>query len=183
MKMLLSLLCGNLLLFAVAPVHADQADPRLDMLFEELRAGSEVDHKATIARIETIWADSASDTIDVLFARAVSSDSQDESDVAEALLDMIIGMSPHFAEAYAFRGSLRLKQQNQKGAIEDFSRAIDLEPRQFNVRIALADILLANDAKQDAYDMLQKALEWNPHDDYARRRARRLRQEIDGQEI
>jgi hypothetical protein len=31
--------------------------------------------------------------------------------------------------------------------------------------------------------MFQKALEWNPHDDHARRRARTLRRELDGQEI
>lgn len=162
---------------------ADQTDPRLDGLFAELRTGSALDADATIARIESIWSDSASDTVDVLFERAETSATREDFELALILLDHAIGLSPHFAEAYALRGVIRLRQDDQRSAIEDFSRVLELEPRHFHIRKALAGILLANDAKRDAYEMFQKALEWNPHDEVARRRARALRRDFDGQEI
>lgn len=169
---------------AVAPAAlADQTDQRLDTLFEELRTGDAYSAEETTGRILDIWADSESDTVDVLYARAVECADHGDYDLAIELLDHVVGLSPSFAQGFATRGMIRLSLEDQAGAIADFSRAIELEPRQFEVRIALAEILLANNEKRDAYEMFQKALEWNPHDDQARRRARALRRELDGQEI
>ncbi|HXI88343.1 MAG TPA: tetratricopeptide repeat protein [Parvularculaceae bacterium] len=162
---------------------ADQTDPRLDALFEELRTGDAISAEATTQRIVDIWAQSSSDTVNILYQRALASADKGDDDLALALLDHVIGLAPHFMEGYAMRGVIRLNEKDQSGAIADFSRAIELEPRQFEVRIALAQILLANNAKRDAYDMLERALEWNPHDEDARRKARALRRQLDGQEI
>lgn len=170
-------------LAAFSGASADQTDPRLDSLFAELRTGDAYSAEETTGRIVEIWSDSQSDTVDLLFARAEESAAGGEFDLAVALLDHVVGLAPHFAQGYAMRGMIRLSQDDQEGAIADFSQVLDLEPRQFEVRMALAEILLANKAKRDAYDMYQKALEWNPHDEHARRRARSLRRELDGQEI
>jgi tetratricopeptide (TPR) repeat protein len=176
-----------LALFAGAAVtsaaSADQTDRRLDGLFEELRTGDAFSAEETTGRILEIWADSQSDTADLLYARAVECADGGDFDLALELLDHVVGLSPSFAQAFATRGMLRLGREDQPGAIADFSRVLELEPRQFEVRIALAEILFANNEKRDAYEMFQKALEWNPHDDHARRRARALRRELDGQEI
>ncbi|NOX96146.1 MAG: tetratricopeptide repeat protein, partial [Alphaproteobacteria bacterium] len=80
-------------------------------------------------------------------------------------------------------GSIRLAQDDRAGAIEDFSKTLELEPRHFEVRTILAQILLAGGEKLAAYEMFQKVLEWNPHDETARLKARALRRELDGQEI
>ncbi|MEQ1930496.1 MAG: tetratricopeptide repeat protein [Parvularculaceae bacterium] len=162
---------------------ADQTDPRLDGLFAELRGGDVLSAEETTGRILDIWADSPSDTVDLLYARAGASLEDGEDDLALALLDHVVGLAPHFAQGYALRGVVRLGQSDHAGAVSDFSRAIELEPRQFEVRIALAEILLGNGAKEDAYKMFQKALEWNPHDEHALRRAKALRDELAGQEI
>lgn len=162
---------------------ADQTDPRLDSLFEELRGGDAFSSEETTSRILEIWADSQSDTVDVLYTRAIDSADGGELDLAVALLDHVIGLAPNFAQGYALRGAIRLSQDDRAGAIADFSKVLELEPRQFEVRIALAEILLGNQEKRDAYEMFQKALEWNPHDEHARDRARALRRELDGQEI
>lgn len=162
---------------------ADQTDPGLDALFDELRTGGAEDAEAIVEQIQAIWADSQSDTVDLLFERALAAASAQEFDLASALLDHAIGLAPSFAEAYALRGAVRLQAEDQTGSIADFSRAIELEPRQFEARIALAEVMLAGGDKKGAYDMLQAALEWNPHDEHARERARRLRDQLDGQEI
>ena len=78
---------------------------------------------------------------------------------------------------------MRLADNDRAGAIADFTKVLELEPRQFVVRSALAEMLLAGKDKRGAYEMFQKALEWNPHDENARQRARELRRDIDGQEI
>jgi len=162
---------------------ADQTDPRLDPLFERLRTGEAEDADAVAAEIDAIWTDSVSDTVDVLIGRALESLDQRRFDLAEALLDHVVGLSPHFAQGYALRGAARTAAGDQAGAIADFSRAIELEPRHFEARIALAEIMLAGGDERGAYAMLQKALEWNPHEAHARDRARLLRQKLDGREI
>ncbi|HPE30668.1 MAG TPA: tetratricopeptide repeat protein [Parvularculaceae bacterium] len=168
---------------ASTAVLADQTDPRLDSLFVELRSGDAFSSEETVGRIIDIWSDAQSDTVDILYARALQSADEGDLDLALALLDHVVGLAPHFAQGFATRGMMRLTNQDQSGAVADFSKALELEPRQFEVRIALAEILLSNHEKRDAYEMFQKALEWNPHDDHARSRARALRRELDGQEI
>lgn len=165
------------------PVAADQTDPRLDLLFEELRSGGPIRAEENIERIVEIWMDSSSDTVDLLYARAQESVVDDRPDLALELLEHVIGLAPNFAQGYALRGAIRLNEEDQAGAIEDFSKVLELEPRQFEVRAALANILLASGEKRAAYDMFQKVLEWNPHDEAITLRARALRRELDGQEI
>ncbi|PQA87499.1 hypothetical protein CW354_11905 [Marinicaulis flavus] len=172
-----------LVLMTASPAFADQTDPRLDQLFEELRVGDARRAEENTARIIEIWSDSQSDTVDLLYERANLAANNGAFDLSLALLDHIVGLAPNFAQGYALRGTVRLAAENRAGAIEDFSKVLELEPRQFEVRTTLAELLLAGGERRDAYEMFQKALEWNPHDDYARRQARMLRREIDGQEI
>ncbi len=171
------------LTLSVGPVQADQTDARLDALFEQLRTGESDDAETLAAEIDALWTDSQSDTVDLLVARALDGLEARHFDLAEALLDHAIGLSPHYAQGYALRGAARSASDDQAGAIADFSRAIELEPRHFEARIALAEIMLAGGDIRAAYDMLQKALEWNPYEPHARERARALRQKLDGQEI
>lgn len=166
-----------------APAAADQTDPRLDGLFEELRVGEAIRAEENIERIIEIWADAQSDTVDILYERAETSANNGAFDLSSALLDHVIGLAPNFAQGYAMRGAVRLAQENRAGAIEDFSKVLELEPRQFEVRTALAEILLSSGEERDAYEMFQKVLEWNPHDEHVRNRARKLREDLDGQEI
>lgn len=162
---------------------ADQTDPRLDQLFEELRVGDALRAEENVGRIIEIWADAPSDTVDLLFARAELAAENGAFDLSLTLLDHIVGLAPNFAQGYALRGSVRLTQDDRVGAIQDFTRTLELEPRQFEVRSTLAELLLSGGEKRDAYEMFQKALEWNPHDENARQRSRVLRRELDGQEI
>ncbi|MHA7872246.1 MAG: tetratricopeptide repeat protein [Hyphococcus sp.] len=176
--------CAFLLCLAFsAPAAADQTDPRLDSLFEELRVGDALRAEENVRRIVEIWSDSQSDTVDLLYVRAEMSFQHGANDLAATLIDHVVGLAPNFAQGYALRGAIRLSQDDRAGAMEDFSRVIELEPRHFDVRATLAQILLAGGDKLAAYSMYQKVLEWNPHDDDARRRARALRRELDGQEI
>ncbi|MDZ7627384.1 MAG: tetratricopeptide repeat protein [Parvularculaceae bacterium] len=170
-----SAVCGS--------ASADQTDQRLDALFEQLRSGEGNDAEAIAEEIDAIWTDSQSDTVDLLMNRALGSLEAQQFDLAEALLDHVAGLSPNFAQGFALRGAVRSANEDQVGAIADLSRAVELEPRHFEARIALAEIMLGGGDARGAYAMLQQALEWNPHEPHARERARALRQKLDGQEI
>lgn len=170
-------------LLAAQAAYSDQFDPRLDELFAELRTGDEDDAAQATERIFAIWSDAQSDTVDVLYARAELSANLGEFDVAGALLDHAIGLSPSFAQAYMLRGVVRLSAADREGAFEDFARAVELEPRHFEARVALAELAAGNGEKREAFDMLQTALELDPHHERARERARALRRELEGQGI
>lgn len=169
--------------FLAGPAAADQTDPRLDRLFEELRSGDALRAEENVGRIIEIWSDAPSDTVDLLYTRAELSAENGAFDLSLTLLDHIVGLAPNFAQGYALRGSVRLAADDRTGAIKDFTRVLELEPRHFEVRVTLAELLLAGGEKRDAYEMFQKALEWNPHDENARQQSRALRRELDGQEI
>ncbi len=181
MRRLILLILPSFAFFASAA--ADQTDKRLDLLFEELRIGDAVRAEENVRRIIDIWSDAPSDTVDLLFARAELSAEEGADDLALALLDHVVGLAPNFAQGYALRGRVRLSLNDQSGAIHDFSQVLELEPRHFQVRTILAGILFASGEKREAYEMYQKVLEWNPHDEDVRRRARSLRRELEGQEI
>ena len=179
-----SLLCVIAIVgILTTPARSDQTDPRLDLLFEELRTGDAIRAEENVGRIREIWADSQSDTVDLLYARAEESAANGAFELSIVLLDHVVGLSPNFAQGYALRGSIRLAEGDRDGAFDDFSKVLELEPRHFEVRTTLAEILLTAGDKREAYEMYQKVLEWNPHDDSARQRARELRRQIDGQEI
>lgn len=173
----------SILLGLTVSAAADQTDPRLDLLFEELRTGDAVRAEENVARILDIWADADSDTIDLLYSRAVATSAQGNHDLALMLLDHVVGMSPSFAQGYALRGDVRLASGDRAGAIRDYSKVLELEPRHFEVRAILGGLYLASGDKRFAYEMYQGFLEWNPHDENVRRATRALRRELDGQEI
>jgi tetratricopeptide (TPR) repeat protein len=181
--MRLFLLAFSLSLGAAGAAFADQTDPRLDRLFLELRTGEAVSANENVDRIVEIWSDSQSDTVDLLFARAAASADAGEVELSITLLDHVVGLAPNFAQGFALRGAMRLRIDDVAGAVGDFSTAIRLEPRHFGALIALAQVLEANGDKPQAYETYQDALEWNPHDEHALRRAKALRDELAGQEI
>lgn len=171
---------GRLILFLIllaAPslARADQTDPQLTQLFDDLRQGDSVAAGDTVARIEEIWATSSSETATLLYDRAFTSATDGDLDLALALCDHVVGLAPHFAQGYALRGFVRLRLGRRDEARADLEETLALEPRQFEARVALSDLLSSAGKPRDAYDMLQEALKWNPHDEEALKRARSLR--------
>lgn len=167
----------------VGPALADQTDPRLETLFGELRSNDTPSVEATVGRIVDLWSDSQSDTVDILFERARQSFDEGRFDLAAALLDHAVALSPSFAEARALRGAARSALNDPGGAEKDFRAAIQLEQRHFNARISLAEILIGRGEDRAAYAEIQAALKWNPHDRDALALSRALRDRLDGEEI
>lgn len=181
--MRLILIAAVTALFALAQAAADQYDPQLDVLFKELRGGTMLEADSVAANIIEIWSDAPSDTTDVLFERAETAASRGQWSLAEVLLNHVTGLSPSFAQGFVLRATVRRRAGDVEGALKDFDTALSLEPRQFVARYQLAQMLNDSGEYKAAYDMVQSALEWNPHMEEARRLADELRKRFEGQEI
>ena len=181
MRFFVALVVGLSLGFTAA--LADQTDPSLDALFQELRDGTVIDAERTTERIVEIWARPANAVSAVLYERAELAFFGGDLDLAAVLADHMTGLSPNFAQGWVLRGSIDQAAGRLQGAIDAYTRAVELEPRHFLAHAALAEMLSASGNTRAAFDTYQRALEWNPHLEEAREEAARLRRKLTGQEI
>lgn len=167
----------------VKPAAADQTDPSLKVLFQELRDGSVLSADKTTERIVEIWARPANGSAAVLYERAEIALLNDDLELATTLVGHMTGLSPSFAQGWMLKASIDQSAGRLQAAMDSFAKVVALEPRHFLAHIAIADMYLRSEKKREAFDAYQKALEWNPHLEYARDQAAKLLIELDGQEI
>jgi len=162
---------------------ADQTDPRLSLFFDELRDADPTEASRLGSRILEVWATTPSPTAQLLFDRALEAEYAAETDLAEELLGHVTGLNPSFAEGWAARGRVRLVAGNRDGALADFEKALELEPRHYPVQLSVARLRLAAGDERGALRAYLEALSWNPHLDDAKAAARRLQTRVGGQGI
>ena len=89
------------LIGAASPVWADQSDPRLDRLFQQLlRATTPPEAQGIEKEIQALWLRSGSDTVDVLMTRAQQSLEGQDASTAKRLFDAVAEMKPGYAEVW-----------------------------------------------------------------------------------
>jgi len=177
-------IAGILLVLAVpGPAAADQDDPRLDQLFEELvtaESAPEVDRLTR--RIWTIWQTHEDGAVRQEMRRAAAAMSTDRLAAAESHLDRVVELAPGYAEGWNQRATVRYLRGRFAESAADISRVLALEPRHFGALEGLGLIYLEMDLPRAALDAFEHALSVNPHLPGARERVRRLRrgQDRDG---
>ena len=175
----------SLCLMALAAVGwARQEDPRLEVLFDELRATSD---PARIAFIEgtiwQVWGESGKPTVDLFYARGVRAMSVREFDDALEFFDAIVGLDPEFAEGWNKRATVYYLMGEYEASIADVERTLALEPRHFGALSGLGMIYLRLDDPARALDAFRRALEVHPHLRGARIEIRWLEEIVEGQGI
>lgn len=179
MRFLIPLLALGLSLGTAA---ADQFDPVLESLFEDLKAGRG-DPDALAAEIEGRWLAPQGEGLTVLVERIITAIDGNHLDKAEALADQVTVLAPNFAEGFVLQAQLAFARDDFNKARNALRRAVRLEPRHFVALELLGDLELMRDDKEAAHRRYREALEWNPQLDELRVRADRLRTEIVGREI
>ena len=175
MRTPLALLLAALLAF---PAYADQNDPRLARLFNQLASVRTAPEATAVEeQINKIWLESGSDTVDVLMARAqVAFEAQDLA-TAKKLLDAVTEMTPDFAEVWYRRAELLLTMDSQQEAAADLSKAIELEPRHFRAYAIAGRLADTNGDRSAALDAYRRAVKLNPMLEAIARRAGQLANE------
>jgi tetratricopeptide (TPR) repeat protein len=156
-------LLAAIFLTVTAPARADQSDPRLERLFNQLAAVRTPPEAAVlVAQIDAIWSQSGSDTVDLLLSRAAQSEAEQDFETAMKILDTLVEMRANYAEAWYRRATLLLQLDSQQEAAADLAKTVRLEPRHFRAHGLIgriADLSGKSDAALLAY---KRALMLNP---------------------
>ena len=188
MKNLFSALILSLALtltLASGPVVADQSDPGLDRLFEELqRTGDAAEADRLTNEIWQRWVAHDSDQrADELMRSGMGLMNRGLLAQAEQVFSTLIDTRPDFAEAWNKRATIRFLRGDDVGSRQDIIRVIDLEPRHFGALSGLGMIHMRTGDLQAALQALEAALRVNPHLDQAVDITARLRRELRGQTL
>ncbi|MDJ0685325.1 MAG: tetratricopeptide repeat protein [Alphaproteobacteria bacterium] len=176
------------LLFAAAafqgPARADQNDPRLDPLFEQLsQAQSPASARVLAGEIWRIWLDSGQDSINILMRQGVEAMNSGRTAEAAEAFDAMVELAPDFSEGWNKRATLRFYEGDFAGSIEDIKRTLALEPRHFGALSGLGMIYDALEEPEGALKAYQAAAEIHPFSFHAERRIEQITQELNDRRI
>ncbi|MFW5835140.1 MAG: tetratricopeptide repeat protein [Pseudomonadota bacterium] len=174
------------LVFVLGPAgaRADQRDPRLDALFEELRTVTDpVVVRSVEQEIWSIWMEVDDRDTALAMVRGTRLLQQGRLGEAEAAFDAAIGLRPRFAEAWNKRATVRYLAGDLAGSMADIRATLSLEPRHFGALSGLGMIYDRLDEPRAALQSYAAALALDPHIDGLRARVEALRDDLAGDRI
>ena len=163
---------------------ADQSDPRLDELFQELHDADDAEASVPIqGAIWALWTQSGSDTVDLLMERGLTAMQKREFDMALTMFNSIVEIKPDFAEGWNKRATLFYLMGRHEESLKDIDRVVKLEPRHFGALSGAGLVNMALKRPEDALKAFRRALDANPHMPSAQTRVKMLEQFIEGRKI
>lgn len=159
----MALICWNV------SASADQNDPRLGDLFEQLQQAEKTEIGESITqRIWEVWYEVPDSEAQGLFDKGVALMAR--ADYRSALLTFtrLTETKPEFAEVWNRRATLLYLMGEFTLSMRDIKHTLALEPRHFGAISGMGQIFMRQNRLQDARAAFQKALDINPHLDGAR---------------
>ena len=154
---------------------ADQNDPALDDLFEQLAVTTSDEEASNITR--EIWQRwTANDDPDVSQLMQIGIRALNYSTYRKALqsFDRVIEIAPEFAEGWNKRATLYYHIKEYRRSIDDIKKTLRLEPRHFGAWSGLGLVSIAQENYAGALAAFKKALSINPHISNIRRYVQQL---------
>ena len=165
-----------LLLGLVLPAAADQDDPRLDRLFEQLyHAPDPLAAQAVEHAIWEIWLTSEDDVANALMGEGVAAMQRRDYPTALRSFDRLIEVAPDFAEGWNKRATVYYLIGAYEDSLDDIIRTLDLEPRHFGALSGRGLILQDLGHSEEALTAFESALDLHPQMPGARINAETLR--------
>ncbi len=161
----------------------DRRAERLDELFGRLADGAAPDARALQREIGELWAESGSDSMDLLLYRGREAIDARDLDKALDHLTALVELAPDFAEGFATRATAHFLQDEFWMAVTDLQRALALEPRHYGALAGLAAMLERTGDERGALAAMREALRLNPHLESGREMVDRLAPKVDGRDI
>ena len=167
----------------VEPPPKTPAEERAD-LYARLAASKDPDETAgIIGRLLHIYAESGSDTGDLLLHRARQAIGVERYSDALAILDQTIALLPDWAEGWNARATARYLDDDYKGSMADIAQTLKREPNHLGALMGMAAILEARGKKEDALKVYQRVLSIAPHWKNAQEAADKLKAALAGSEL
>ena len=168
----------------LAPASADQRDPRLDGLFEQLRFASGFGAAQILEQqIWQIWLQSDDRAVTLLMRDGMAAMGRNDFRRALGKFDQIVAIAPDFAEGWNKRATVHYLMGNHTASLSDISRTLELEPRHFGALSGQGLVYIALEDEVRALEAFEAALAVHPNLVSARRNAEILRKRLDEQRI
>ena len=157
------LIAGAILAAIAMPAKADQKDPRLPALFDQLKAAGTVETAQPIEQqIWTIWSQSESDDVNLLMGLGVNAMARADYRTALDLFNKMVQVAPNFSEGWNKRATVYYLMGEYEQSRADVAKTLELEPRHFGALSGLGLIYLAEGQNDKALDAFRRALKVNP---------------------
>lgn len=163
-----------------APVAADEAPAEL---FEALVAADKEAAEIIAQDIRDHWAQSGSDTIDLLLERGRQALDRGDTRAAIEHLTALTDHAPEFAEGWHARAQAYFTAELIGPALGDLEHALALEPNHFDAMVGVGIILEMTGANQDALDIYYMVRSIHPHHPELAPAIERLESQLQGQDI
>ena len=165
------------------PAPKTPAEERAD-LYARLAASKDADETAgIIARLLHAYAESGSDTGDLLLHRARQAIGIERYSDALTILDQTIALLPDWAEGWNARATARYLDDDYNGSMADIAQTLKREPNHLGALMGMAAILEARGKKEDALKVYERALAIAPHWKNAQEAADKLKAALAGSEL
>lgn len=163
---------------------ADQKDPRLDKLFEQLKSAPNTEVSQPVEeQIWEIWLQSGDQNVDALMEIGISAMNDSNYDRAYTAFSRVVDQAPGFAEGWNKRATVLYLMGRYEDSIKDIDKTLALEPRHFG---ALSGLGLCNaqlKKEKEALDAFEKALAINPNMPAIRLDAEEMKKQLSNKSI
>jgi tetratricopeptide (TPR) repeat protein len=164
-----SYLVLGVLTIAAPAAHADQKDPRLPVLFDQLKAAPDGDAAGAIEQqIWRIWVVAGDPEIDGLMSEGEREMTAAHYPQALQAFNRIVAKRPDFAEGWNRRATLYYLMGEYQKSEDDIARVLALEPRHFGALSGLGLVNIKLGRMEEAADAYRRYLEVNPQNDDAK---------------
>lgn len=131
-------------------------------------------------QLQALWRKSGSASMDLLLKRGRDALEVENFSVAIEHLTALTDHAPNFAEGWHARASAFFNANRYGMAIDDLSRALSLNPNNYNAIFGLGAILETLGYTDEAYDAYEHAQSIHPHHEEVSNALERLKTEVEG---
>ncbi|GAB5469775.1 MAG: hypothetical protein Kilf2KO_28050 [Rhodospirillales bacterium] len=156
--------------------RADQADPRLDPLFEGLAEAKSLRQAQSFEQlIWVLWLEHEDERVMERMSVSAMALSKGLTDAALHELDAVVALAPHYAEGWNRRATLYYMLERYEDSLADIERVLALEPRHFGALSGRGLCLMALGRYAEAEVAFVAALDLHPQMPGATRNLRYLK--------
>ena len=153
-----------LIFLMVSISQADQNDPKLEILFNDLsQTQSEMKAQPILLEIWSIWSVAIDTKTQEKFDAGNQLMSKRQYDESILMFSDAINLQPSFAEAWNKRATVNYIIGNYEESISDIFSTLELEPRHFGALDGLAQIYMLQNKYFKAAQVYRKILEILPY--------------------
>ncbi|MFL2885868.1 MAG: tetratricopeptide repeat protein [Candidatus Pelagibacterales bacterium] len=153
-----------LIFLMVSISQADQSDPKLEILFNDLsQTQSEMKAQPILLEIWSIWSVAIDTKTQEKFDAGNQLMSKRQYDESILMFSDAINLQPSFAEAWNKRATVNYIIGNYEESISDIFSTLELEPRHFGALDGLAQIYMLQNKYFKAAQVYRKILEILPY--------------------